>query len=86
LAFCGFSMDSRFYVRLFIVIVIFVFAFQSFDAFACPGCIGSLGKKNDQFTVWGLSIFILATYIPMSMLYRMIYKHRKLNSASTPEQ
>lgn len=86
MAFCGFSMDSRFYVRLLIVVFIFIFAFHATDVLACPGCIGSLGKKNDQFTVWGLSIFILATYIPMSMLYRMIYKHRKLNSVNSPRQ
>ncbi len=41
---------------------------------ACPGCVGANPKDKNIFIIVG--IFVILIYIPMFVLYKMIYKHR----------
>lgn len=54
------------------------FLLTSFSVFACPNCGGSTNSFDGNKIII-LSIFILLTYIPMSMLFRMAINKRKKN-------
>ncbi len=43
---------------------------------ACPNCAGSLDDPKTLSTAYILMGFILFTYIPLFLIYRVIYKHR----------
>ena len=43
---------------------------------ACPGCAGSMDNPKESIVVWILSSFIILTYIPFFILYRIIIKNR----------
>lgn len=49
---------------------------------ACPMCAGSATNPGDQYIVYILSGFVLLTYIPFFLLYRMVIKNRNLNNTS----
>ena len=63
-------------------LIILITFFISATAWSCPGCAGSMDNPGDQNTVYILMVFIGLTYIPFYFLYKMIFKHRKLNSAA----
>ena len=46
----------------------------SFYTLACPYCAGTDSGK-DQYTLYILGAFILLTYIPGYLIYRMIKKN-----------
>ena len=58
------------------MIKLFLILFFSFNIWACPNCGGS-GSTFDKYTIEILAIFIAATYIPMSILFRMAINKRK---------
>jgi hypothetical protein len=47
--------------------------------FACPGCAGSLNNPYDKNVIIILGIFILLTYVPFYLIWRLIIKNRNLN-------
>jgi F0F1-type ATP synthase membrane subunit a len=51
------------------------------DLLACPYCAGSTQSGKDTNTTLVLALFILATYIPYTIIYRLIKKHRALKEA-----
>jgi hypothetical protein len=55
-------------------ILTLLFSLFSFAAWACPGCAGGSADNKSMSTVWILGIFILLTYIPFYLLYRIIKK------------
>lgn len=80
-------MDSRLYIRLSSLVAI-VSIFMVENAWACPGCAGSMDKNGSYGKlVYILAIFIALTYIPFSILYGMIIKNRNFNKQvlSEPE-
>ena len=60
-------------------VVTAVLFFKSLGLWACPNCGGST-NSFDGNKIFILSIFILLTYIPMSLLFRMAMKNRKGSS------
>ncbi len=52
-----------------------IFSFSK--VLACPSCAGSLNNSETIFTVYILMGFILFTYIPFFLIYRIVYKNRK---------
>lgn len=56
--------------RIYFFCVLFLF---SDFALACPMCAGSDTGK-DRFTVWVLGAFVLLTYIPYTIIYRLSKK------------
>jgi len=78
-------MDSRFYIRLSALVAI-VSIFVVENAWACPGCAGSMDKNGSYAKlVYILGGFILLTYLPFSILYGMIIKNRNFNKQLTSE-
>ena len=63
-------------MKLFFLIYFLLF---SHALWACPMCSGSASNPGDQYLVYILAGFILLTYIPFYILYRMVYKNRKAN-------
>ncbi len=55
------------------------FLFASAAALACPYCAGSTGNEGDQYIVYVLGGFILLTYIPFYILFRLT-KKKKINN------
>ena len=49
---------------------------------ACPTCIGSGNNPKAGNIVYILGGFIILTYIPFYLIYRMIIKHRNVNNVS----
>lgn len=43
---------------------------------ACPNCAGSTNSK-DKYTVLILALFIIFTYIPFSILFKLATKRKK---------
>ena len=81
MAFCRFGLDFSFYFRLFVMILrtslgLFPIFFSS-KILACPNCAGSLDDPTTLSTAYILMGFIILTYIPLFLIYRVIYKHRK---------
>ena len=60
-------MDLSIYLHLFVV-----------KAYACPTCAGSMGNPQDYNLVFILGFFVLLCYIPLFILYKMAFKHRKI--------
>lgn len=58
-----------------------IFMLLSNNLLACPYCAGSDQSGKDSNTTLVLALFILAIYIPYYLIYRMIKKHRALQSA-----
>lgn len=56
--------------------IIALFLLTSYSVLACPNCGGSASSFEGKKIII-LSIFILATYIPMSVLFKMAIKNRK---------
>jgi hypothetical protein len=56
------------------ILFIFIFSFLSFAAWACPGCAGGSADNKSMNTIWILGIFIVLTYIPFYLLYRITKK------------
>jgi hypothetical protein len=56
--------------------IVFLILFFSMNLWACPNCGGST-NSFDGNKIFILSIFILLTYIPMSILFRMAIKNKK---------
>ncbi|MFZ4713123.1 MAG: hypothetical protein ACOYL6_05410 [Bacteriovoracaceae bacterium] len=69
--------------NLLLLVVIFLF---SVAAWACPGCAGGSADGKSINTVWILSIFILLTYIPFYLLFRITKKYdvNKNTSSKVP--
>jgi hypothetical protein len=51
-----------------------LFSLFSLAAWACPGCAGGSADNKSMSTVWILGIFIILTYIPFYLLYRITKK------------
>ena len=50
----------------------------SSSALACPFCGGASVSENNQYTVYWLAGFIILTYIPFYLMYRLAKKGNKL--------
>ncbi|MBK23644.1 MAG: hypothetical protein CME70_06525 [Halobacteriovorax sp.] len=61
-----------------LIAVIFNFLIFS-NAWACPGCAGSMDNPKDTYIVYILMVFIGLIYIPFTLIYRTIIKNRRLN-------
>lgn len=48
------------------------------DLLACPYCVGTTQEGKDSNTTLILGMFILSTYIPYYIIFRLIKKHRAL--------
>ncbi len=55
--------------------ILFLF---STPVFACPMCAGTDTGK-DKYTVWILGAFVLLTYIPYTIIYRLMKKGKEAN-------
>ena len=53
--------------------ILFLF---SQNVFACPMCAGTDTGK-DRYTVWILGAFVLLTYIPFTIIYRLTKKSKE---------
>lgn len=61
-----------------------IFTFSLFfvsDLLACPYCAGSTQGGKDSNVTLVLALFIVSTYIPYYIIYRLIKKHRALKEA-----
>ena len=58
----------------------------SIAAWACPGCAGGSADNKSMNTVWILGIFILLTYVPFYLLFRITRKYdvNKKTTAKLP--
>lgn len=54
--------------------------FSTQFALACPMCAGSDLNPADKYLVHILGGFIILTYIPFFLLYKMVIKNRHLNA------
>jgi hypothetical protein len=50
------------------------------DLLACPYCVGNGQGGKDSNTTLVLGLFILSTYIPYYIIFRLIKKHRDLKA------
>lgn len=64
-------------------VLAYLFIFSSPALWACPMCAGSASNPGDQYIVYILGGFVLLTYIPFFLLYRMVIKNRNLNKMSS---
>ena len=61
--------------------ILFVMILSSSALFACPMCGGAGEVEKDQYTTFVLAGFILMTYIPYLVIFRLIKKfHRPKES------
>jgi hypothetical protein len=60
-------------LKIFLSIYVF---FISGSASACPNCAGSADGR-DQYTLIILGLFVLLTYIPFALFYRMAKKTKR---------
>ena len=67
-------------MKKFFGFVLFSMFFVS-DLLACPYCQGNSQGGKDSNTTAILAAFILATYIPYFIIFRLIKKHRALKEA-----
>lgn len=44
---------------------------------ACPSCIDSMNNDQDRYFLLIVGSFILLSYIPLFILYKMAFKNRK---------
>lgn len=58
------------------IIFSFLSLIFSFTVWACPNCGGS-ASTFDGNKILILTIFVLLTYVPMSILFRMAIKYKK---------
>lgn len=49
------------------------------NAWACPGCAGSMDNPKANYTVYILMVFIALIYVPFMLIYKTIIKNRRLN-------
>ena len=57
-----------------------LFNFLTFsNAWACPGCAGSMDHPQDSSLVYIVMVFIGLIYIPFTLIYKTIIKNRRLN-------
>lgn len=68
-------------MKKFFAIILSFFYLLMQEAMACPGCTGT--DPRDQVTIKVVGVFILLIYIPMFLLYKMIYKHRHVSKSFT---
>ncbi len=61
---------------------IFFLSFFSFAAWACPGCAGGVNDNKSYNTILILSVFIVLTYIPFYLMYRITKKYDVNKDAS----
>ncbi len=66
------------------LLVLFILASIQY-AHACPMCAGSDLNPGDKYLVYILSGFVLLTYIPFFLLYKMVFKNRHLNAKTVVE-
>ena len=71
-------MVYKLIMKALFMLKIFLFVLMS-NAYACPGCAGSMDNPKDSMLVWILVTFIALTYIPFYILYRTIIKNRHLS-------
>ena len=50
------------------------------NVWACPTCAGSGNNKADVNTVIILGCFIIGTYIPFYLIFRLIKKYQNISS------
>ncbi len=46
-------------------------------ALACPGCVGN--GPNDKYTFLIVTVFVVACYVPMYVIYNLIVKNKNAN-------
>lgn len=51
------------------------------DLLACPYCAGSTQGGKDSNVTLILALFVVSTYIPYYIIFRLIKKHRALKEA-----
>jgi hypothetical protein len=58
-------------------LVLFFTLIYSQIIMACPYCAGSDGNEGDQYIVYVLAGFIILTYVPFYIIFKMAHKKRK---------
>ena len=57
----------------------------SFSVWACPTCAGSANNDADNNTVIILGVFIILSYIPGYLVFRLINKYKDLRLSESGE-
>ena len=60
---------------------LFISLFIQMNVWACPTCAGSGNNKADVNTVIILACFILLTYVPFYLIFRLIKKYKNVTVA-----
>jgi hypothetical protein len=55
----------------YISFFLFVFFLLSEMVMACPSCAGSMTNPREKYIIYALGGFILFSYVPMFILYRL---------------
>ena len=65
------------------MLMLFLYHFIA-TTWACPMCAGSNDSQVDQYIIYALGGFILLTYIPFFIMYKISRKHRKKTESHGP--
>jgi len=63
------------------IFLLFILFYQA-NLWACPTCAGSGNNKADVNTVIILGCFIILTYVPFYLIFRLIKKYQHFSASA----
>ena len=72
---------NNYFSKMRFAYISLIFFILTSPIYACPMCAGT-PRYKDRFTVYLLGVFILLTYIPYTIIYRLTKKYKHLEEKS----